>query len=518
MFAKYLNNGPREYVFQVSNLSSGSAIWNFLCKCRSVILPHLSWIVHNGRKVRFWEEFWNGHPPLVNSRDLTPLISTLSSLWGVFVANYFEIEYSGNLKVAKWKSIEFLDIDQNVKLEYENMLGERVIILSDANDELIQTRNISGKYTIKDGYNYLLVAKDLSTWPYKFFWHMACLLKAGDFAWLAVQDRVLTGMRLDRLGITAVFSCVFCNKNLESSKHLFLHCDFAYACQQWLFEKLNRSFVIGKDLLSHFRAWPLLFASSFYACLWIISPSIVIWNIWLERNNRIFKQTSSSLAEVLLRIESSIFEVALSFIYKNLETLTSFSHWDGRVTRVWRMLSVLPSHGSILNKTNAISKRDFSCQKPPPQGHFKLNFDGASRGNPGLAGVVMVIYDHKVRIVQARCHVIGFKSNNCAKFFALSFGLDMAISLGIKDLIIEGDSMVIIQSVMKKKSNCWKLQYILDHILQKLDFFDSFFISHYYREVNKIADCLANLAIDSEANIWEVSVDKIPSSVLEYLK
>lgn len=94
----------------------------------------------------------------------------------------------------------------------------------------------------------------------------------------------------------------------------------------------------------------------------------------------------------------------------------------------------------------------------------------------------------------------------------------MAISLGIKDLIIEGDSMVIIQSVMKKKSNCWQLQYILDHILQKLDFFDSFFISHCYREVNKIADFLANLAIDSEANMREVSVDEIPSSVLEYLK
>lgn len=102
-----------------------------------MILPHLSWIVHNGRKVRFWEEIWNGHPPLVNLRDLSPLISTLSSLWGVFVADYFEIEYSGNLKVEKWKSIEFLDIDQNMKLEYEKMLGERVIILSDVDDELI---------------------------------------------------------------------------------------------------------------------------------------------------------------------------------------------------------------------------------------------------------------------------------------------------------------------------------------------------------------------------------------------
>lgn len=42
MFAKYLNNGPREYIFQISNLPLGLVMWNFICKCRSVILPNLS--------------------------------------------------------------------------------------------------------------------------------------------------------------------------------------------------------------------------------------------------------------------------------------------------------------------------------------------------------------------------------------------------------------------------------------------------------------------------------------------
>lgn len=94
----------------------------------------------------------------------------------------------------------------------------------------------------------------------------------------------------------------------------------------------------------------------------------------------------------------------------------------------------------------------------------------------------------------------------------------MSISLGIKDLIIEGDSMVIIQCVMKKKSNCWNLQYILDPILQKLELFESFLVSHCYREVNKIADYLANLAIDSNANQREVGFEEIPSRVWEGLQ
>lgn len=119
-----------------------------------------------------------------------------------------------------------------------------------------------------------------------------------------------------------------------------------------------------------------------------------------------------------------------------------------------------------MKNNDALSKRNTNIWKPPPHGNFKLNFDGASCGNPRSVGVGMVIFYHHANVVQARCHAIGHKSNNFVEFNTLSLGLDMAISLGIKDLVIEGDSMVTIQCVMKKKSNCWELQYVLDLILQ----------------------------------------------------
>lgn len=79
------------------------------------------------------------------------------------------------------------------------------------------------------------------------------------------------------------------------------------------------------------------------------------------------------------------------------------------------MLSVLPSHGSILKKNDALNKGNLAIWKPPPQGHFKLNFDGASRGNPSLVGVGMVIFYHHLNFIQARCHAIGHKTNNFAQ-------------------------------------------------------------------------------------------------------
>lgn len=160
-----------------------------------------------------------------------------------------------------------------------------------------------------------------------------------------------------------------------------------------------------------------------------------------------------------------------------------------------------------MKNNDALTKINASIWKPPPHGHFKLNFDGASCGNLGLTGVGLMIFDHHANFVQARCHAIGHKSKNFVEFNALSLGLDMAISLGIKDLVIEGDSMVTIQCVMKKKSNYWKLQYVLDLILQQLAFFDSFLITHCFREINRIADFLANLAIDSNANLRDINME-----------
>ncbi|XP_059076445.1 uncharacterized protein LOC131875787 [Cryptomeria japonica] len=228
MFAKYLNNGRRESIFKFSNLPFGSVIWIFLCKCRAIIIPRLLWVVHNGRKARFWDETWNGHYSLISIIDWSPLIAILTSLWGVYVADYFDIVHNDPLRLAKWKSIDFLDVDLHLKVEFDKVLGERFVTLSDSEDELIWFGNDSGKYSVKDGYNSLIPAKTCSYWPYKLFWHLACLPKAEAFAWLSVQDRFLTGMSLDRLGIIVVFSCVICNKNLESSSHLFLHCDFAH--------------------------------------------------------------------------------------------------------------------------------------------------------------------------------------------------------------------------------------------------------------------------------------------------
>ncbi|XP_057815151.2 uncharacterized protein LOC131028820 [Cryptomeria japonica] len=302
----------------------------------------------------------------------------------------------------------------------------------------------SGSYSVKEGYNSLSRASSSSSsWPTNLFWHLAFLPKAGSFAWLAIQDKVITGMRLDRLGITAVFPCVIYGYCMETMDHIFLLCPFAWECWHWLFGMLGWTSALSSNLLSYFMAWPLLYSSSSYSSLWIVAPSIVVWSIWLERNSRNFKHKSASLEEVLDKIQSSISEVVFSYIHKNLDHMRSFSHWDNWVTWKWSSLHPMPSHGALTAGLSSLVKRRMTKWSPPPQFAFKLNFDGASKGNPGKSGIGVVIFYHTSKIIKAVGKYIGLISNNVAKFQVLSFGLELAISLNIKDIVIEGDSMLV---------------------------------------------------------------------------
>lgn len=52
-----------------------------------------------------------------------------------------------------------------------------------------------------------------------------------------------------------------------------------------------------------------------------------------------------------------------------------------------------------------------------------MNFDGASRGNPGIAGIRGVIRNHEGEILHIYCRALGEGTNNEMEFAALEQGL-----------------------------------------------------------------------------------------------
>ena len=77
-------------------------------------------------------------------------------------------------------------------------------------------------------------------------------------------------------------------------------------------------------------------------------------------------------------------------------------------------------------------------------GFVKLNFDGASKGNPILIGFGMVFRDDQGNIILILASSLGHDTNNVAELLALIQGLSTSNRMGFTKLIVEVDSQFIL--------------------------------------------------------------------------
>ena len=79
---------------------------------------------------------------------------------------------------------------------------------------------------------------------------------------------------------------------------------------------------------------------------------------------------------------------------------------------------------------------------------------------------------------------------------ALLAGLVLLKTGNFHRVHIEGNSQMVINSCIKRKSYSWHLQYIFKQIWYLIDQFSEVTISHTLREGNKVADFISNLGCD----------------------
>jgi len=123
--------------------------------------------------------------------------------------------------------------------------------------------------------------------------------------------------------------------------------------------------------------------------------------------------------------------------------------------------------------------------------------DGASRGNPGHAGVGVAIYDESGNNIKNVKKYIGKTTNNVAEYSALIAALDEAEQLGVQNIKIFLDSeLVYKQFTGEYKTKDENLKILLAAIRNKVKNFKTLEIMHIPREKNKEADKLANIAVN----------------------
>jgi ribonuclease HI len=122
--------------------------------------------------------------------------------------------------------------------------------------------------------------------------------------------------------------------------------------------------------------------------------------------------------------------------------------------------------------------------------------DGASSGNPGHAGIGIVINDREDRTVGRISSYIGIYTNNYAEYAALIRATKIAIFFKTKDLKIRTDSELVVKQIKGEyKVNSENILPLYEEFMNLKRKINSFRIEHIPRSLNDKADYLAKLAI-----------------------
>jgi ribonuclease HI len=134
-----------------------------------------------------------------------------------------------------------------------------------------------------------------------------------------------------------------------------------------------------------------------------------------------------------------------------------------------------------------------------------IRFDGGSRGNPGPAGIGVVLLAQDKTPLVTLGRFIGRATNNVAEYKALIAGLEEAKKLGAKKVLVCGDSELIVRQMNGEyRVKNADLRPLYEEAQDLISEFDEARIEHNYREDNSLADKLANLAMDRKRDVTDV--------------
>lgn len=135
-----------------------------------------------------------------------------------------------------------------------------------------------------------------------------------------------------------------------------------------------------------------------------------------------------------------------------------------------------------------------------------LEFDGGSRGNPGPAGIGVVLRAADRTPLVTLGRFIGRATNNVAEYKALITALQEAKRLGARKVMIRGDSELIIKQMRGEyRVKHPDMKPLYDVAMELFREFDEAKIEHNLRHKNELADKLANLAMDRKGDVTEAS-------------
>ncbi len=209
------------------------------------------------------------------------------------------------------------------------------------------------------------------------------------------------------------------------------------------------------------------------------------------------------------KFEFKNFDAAFEFVEKVAQIARELNHHP-KITNMYNVVELwLTSHDAgdtvtdkdqdFADRVDQISLIDNFKEVPVSAiTKAKLFTDGGSRGNPGPSALGYVIYDMEDNVVKKSSSYLGVTTNNQAEYKGLLVGLEAALALGIKELEVYMDSLLVINQVQ----GIWKLKNaeLVPHhtaIRKLIPQFEHVTLAHVPRAMNALADSMVNECLDA---------------------
>ena len=494
---KYFPGSRKRCLDSATPTRNGSPIYKLCIKALPLFKRYLYWIPGNGKSIRVWEDSILGEAPLGQHRELDNIKLWLidkgaTSLWDISIWNN-----------NSWIGWDLGDPPPELKTEADTLsqfLQGKSPLKADSRDKRGWGPS-SGIYTASEGYKLIKAIPYAVPNPaiWNFLWTKAFIPKIDMFCWTLAHKSILSGENLKKRGLEGPSRCPLCKNDEETMDHIMIDCQFSQ--EAWRDALVISGINLPGSIQSLLSNWmklspfslskkPLLQA----ARRWL--PKAICWKIWLERNNRIFREIDHPPSKIAMNAKAIVGEA--------LEHSSSLHVAAPLTAEESQWLDQLVPNLQIRSRTSPPNLAEWEIRMDE-SGFIKwkasltelcLFFDGASKGNPGAAGGGGVFVSAEGIMVSSFAWGLGIESNNTAEFCALWQGLRIARSKGITMLTVFGDSRMLIQALIKKKRPSQiKLALLYQKIHLILQSFRSISFYHVLRGLNTLADREANRGV-----------------------
>ena len=463
--AKYF---PRCSILEAKHHTRGSFAWKSIMGARSLIQKGSIWRVGDGSQIQIWEDRWLPtpyHHSIISPCPPNAPIARVSQL----------IDHQTRV----WKQ----DVVRSTffPFEAENILGIPLSHTQQA-DKLIWGATKTGEYAVRSGYH-LLLEESHSSEPgsstavsqapvWTSIWSLSIPHKARHFLWRACHDSLPTRKNLHHRHIIDDPHCPNCTASVEDTVHALWTCK--HLQEVWQATEWGRK-LRGSNYVDFMELYCAVTQTCRTEELQIFA--MVTWSIWYRRNRQRLDHPIEELHRLLPR---------------SIELLMEFHHAQDDV----------PPQPASTRPT---------CQpkwKPPADGSYKANFDGAIFAETSEAGIGVIIRNDQGAVMASLSQRIPYPhSVEAVEAYAARSATQFAIDLGFRDMIFEGDSFKII-TALQHHSPC-NTQY--GHLITDTKTIAQAFISCHYvhvkRDGNRAAHSLAKRARHCEPfQVWMESV------------